>query len=86
VPIEVLRTWLPSVEEVPLQGRQILANDLSQALKFLESQQPDFHVSRMKTLFLEKDQERPPTYSDRSGFFVVSKMSLASSDKKAPLN
>jgi len=37
VPITILRSWLPQVDQVNLFGRQIMASDLTQALRFLES-------------------------------------------------
>ena len=83
VPITILRSWLPQVDQVNLFGRQIMASDLTQALRFLESQTAAFHTSRMKTVLLEKDQNKPTAYSDEGGFIVVSK--LNSDDKLTPL-
>ena len=61
---------------LPKFGRQILVEDLMHALRFLESQHAHFHVNRMKTLFLERDQVKPNTYTDEGGFFVISKITM----------
>ena len=61
---------------LPKFGRQILVEDLMLALRFLESQHAHFHVNRMKTLFLERDQVKPNTYTDEGGFFVISKITM----------
>lgn len=82
VPIATLRSWLPAVDEMNLFGRQILASDLTLALRFLESQTAAFHTGRMKTLLLERDQKKPQAYSDEGAFFVVSKLNLGAADDK----
>ena len=78
VPHSSLKGSLPDVNMLPKFGRQILVDDLMHALRFLESQHAHFHVSRMKTLFLERDQVKPNTYTDDGGFFVISKLALDS--------
>ena len=78
-----LKGFLPDVNMLPKFGRQILVDDLMHALHFLESQHAHFHVGRMKTLFLERDQVKPNTYSDDGGFFVISKIAMDSDKNMA---
>ena len=82
MPIGILRSWLPQVDHVSRFGRQILANDLTQALRFLESQTAPFHTSRMKMVLLEREQKKPTAYSDDGAFFVVSRLNMGGPDEK----
>ena len=82
--IDVLRSWLPHFNNINLYGRQILASDLTSALRFLESQTAAFHTSRMKTVLLERDQIKPTAFTDDGAFFVVSKLNFGGVDDTRP--
>lgn len=71
----ILRHVLEATE-VSRFGRIISDKDLTDAIKYLESQLSVFHNSRVRLLQLERDQTRPINYTDDGGFFVVSKMQL----------
>lgn len=67
---------------MPSTGRIILVNDLLQALKYLDSQHAPFHNTRLKTLFLEREQKRPVSYAEEDGYFVISKIQISTENEK----
>lgn len=80
----MLRSWLPNSNNINLYGRQILASDLTSALRFLESQTAAFHTSRMKTVLLERDQNKPTAYTDDGAFVVISKLNFGGAEDSRP--
>ena len=70
----LLAKFYKEANELSKYGRVISDKDLIEALQFMESQQPPFHISRVKNLQLEREQPKPPAYTDDQGFFVISKI------------
>ena len=51
-------------DSCPSYGRMISITDLTNALKYLDSQHAVFHCARIKTLWLEREQKRPNFYTE----------------------
>ena len=59
-----------------------MVSDLTDAMRFLESQTATYHTGRMKTLLLEREQNKPTAYSDDGAFFVVSRLNTGVAEEK----
>lgn len=86
-PIAALRSLVPPTDKVHEFGRQILADHLLKALRFLECQTAAFHTSRMGTIRLEKDQSMPTVedYAELGdgAFFVLTRLNGAEDTQRS---